>query len=85
MSGPASRYPYQDERFYTPPDAPLKALQANVHGTDNRAVIDAPHVLHYRSMPNDADLLDCLADWAPDAEVRKRILADDPAELYGFE
>ena len=54
--GPASRYPYQAERSYTPPDAPLTALQAmhdifgvgravivqaSVHGTDNRAVVDA--------------------------------------------
>jgi D-galactarolactone isomerase len=34
--------------------------------------------------PNDADLLELLADWAPDAKVQKRILADNPAELYGF-
>jgi D-galactarolactone isomerase len=34
--------------------------------------------------PKDEDLLDLLADWAPDASVQKRILADNPAELYGF-
>ena len=34
--------------------------------------------------PNDEDLLDLLADWAPDAKVQKKILADNPAELYGF-
>jgi D-galactarolactone isomerase len=34
--------------------------------------------------PKDEDLLDLLADWAPDAKVQKRILADNPAELYGF-
>ena len=34
--------------------------------------------------PKDEDLLDLLADWAPDAGVQKRILADNPAELYGF-
>jgi D-galactarolactone isomerase len=34
--------------------------------------------------PNDQDLLDLLADWAPDAKDQKRILADNPAELYGF-
>jgi len=36
------------------------------------------------SPPDDAALLDLLADWAPDARVQKRILADNPAELYGF-
>ena len=35
-------------------------------------------------MPDDADLLDLLLDWAPDEAVRTRILVDNPAELYGF-
>ena len=34
--------------------------------------------------PEDADLLELLLDWAPDAAVRRKILADNPAELYGF-
>ena len=34
--------------------------------------------------PKDEDLLDLLADWAPDAKVQKKILTDNPAELYGF-
>ena len=34
--------------------------------------------------PKDEDLLDLLADWAPDPAVQKKILADNPAELYGF-
>jgi len=34
--------------------------------------------------PDDQALLDLLADWAPDEAVRKRILVDNPAELYGF-
>jgi D-galactarolactone isomerase len=34
--------------------------------------------------PDDADLLDLLLDWAPDDKTRKRILSDNPAELYGF-
>ena len=34
--------------------------------------------------PKDEDLLDLLADWAPDAKVQKKILADNPAEFYGF-
>ena len=54
--GPASRYPYQDNRSYTPPDAPLSQLRAmhkalgiqrlvvvaaSVHGTNNNPVLDA--------------------------------------------
>ncbi len=34
--------------------------------------------------PDDADLLDLLLDWAPDARTRARILADNAAELYAF-
>jgi D-galactarolactone isomerase len=34
--------------------------------------------------PDDGDLLDLLLDWAPDDKARKKILSDNPAELYGF-
>lgn len=34
--------------------------------------------------PNDEDLLDLLADWAPAAAVQRRILVENPAELYKF-
>jgi D-galactarolactone isomerase len=36
------------------------------------------------NMPDDVNLLDILLDWAPDEAVRRRILVDNPAELYGF-
>jgi predicted TIM-barrel fold metal-dependent hydrolase len=46
---------------------------------------DWPHVnLDGRTMPNDGDLLDLLAEWVPDAAVRNRILAQNPKALYGF-
>jgi D-galactarolactone isomerase len=34
--------------------------------------------------PRDEDLLDLLADWAPDEATQQKILADNPAELYRF-
>jgi len=34
--------------------------------------------------PNDATLVDLLAEWAPDEATRRRILVENPAELYGF-
>ena len=34
--------------------------------------------------PDDEDLMDLLLDWAPDESTRRRILVDNPAELYGF-
>jgi len=33
---------------------------------------------------DDGRLLNQLAVWAPDAAVRKKILVDNPARLYGF-
>jgi len=48
---------------------------------------DWPHSEVWRPgrMPNDGDLLDMVADFAPDEAARRRILADNPAGLYGFE
>ncbi len=34
--------------------------------------------------PSDAALYELLATWAPDAAVRRKILVDNPARLYGF-
>ena len=45
---------------------------------------DWPHVnMRDRTMPNNGDLLDLLATWAPDAAVRRRILVDNAEALYG--
>ena len=46
---------------------------------------DRPHVMQIKPMPNDGELLDLLARWVPDPELRQIILADNPATLYGFE
>jgi 2-pyrone-4,6-dicarboxylate lactonase len=45
---------------------------------------DWPHVMVKGPMPNDGDLCDLLADWVPDTAMRKRVLVDNPAALYGF-
>jgi 2-pyrone-4,6-dicarboxylate lactonase len=45
---------------------------------------DWPHVMMKKPMPNDGALCDLLARWIPDAATRKRILVDNPMELYGF-
>jgi predicted TIM-barrel fold metal-dependent hydrolase len=45
---------------------------------------DWPHVMVTRPMPNDGDLCDLLAGWIPDAHIRKKVLVDNPARLYGF-
>lgn len=45
---------------------------------------DWPHPKHEKPMPNDGDMASRLADWAPDEALRRRILVDNPARLYGF-
>ena len=44
-----------------------------------------PHPSALDNLPDDAMLLDLLLDWVEDDATRNRILADNPAELYGFE
>jgi len=46
---------------------------------------DWPHPNLKVDMPNDGDLLDLLAVYTPDETVRKKILVDNPARLYGFD
>ena len=44
-----------------------------------------PHPMSTRdTMPDDAQLLDLLHYWAPDDVTRRRILVENPAQLYGF-
>jgi predicted TIM-barrel fold metal-dependent hydrolase len=45
---------------------------------------DWPHPNKFVEQPNDADLLEQLELWAPDEEMRRRILVDNPNTLYGF-
>ena len=46
---------------------------------------DWPHPTETaETMPDDADLLDLLLTWAPDAAARQAILSDNPARLYRF-
>jgi predicted TIM-barrel fold metal-dependent hydrolase len=47
---------------------------------------DWPHsnVFEHGKIPNDGDLINMLLDFAPDEAVRRRILVDNPARLFGF-
>jgi predicted TIM-barrel fold metal-dependent hydrolase len=45
---------------------------------------DWPHATEQAHPPDTLALRDLLAAWVPDAQLRQRILVDNPAALYGF-
>ena len=47
---------------------------------------DWPHVMTKWTipMPNDGAIADLLLNWIPDAALRRRVLVENPAMLYGF-
>jgi len=63
-----------------------KVAQAYVKAAPERLVwgSDWPHPSEPEHKPNDAILFDLLAEWAPDAATRNRILVANPETLYGF-
>jgi 2-pyrone-4,6-dicarboxylate lactonase len=79
---------YRNSRQPTAPFSDMVPYaQALIAAAPGRCVwgTDWPHpTVNDRPMPNDGDLADLLADWAPDPDLRRRILVDNPAELYGF-
>ena len=48
---------------------------------------DWPHVMTKWTipMPNDGAIANLLPGWIPDATLRRRVLAENPATLYGFQ
>ena len=46
---------------------------------------DWPHPAIGGPMPNDGDVMDDLARWAPDPALRERILVKNPSRLYVFD
>jgi predicted TIM-barrel fold metal-dependent hydrolase len=79
--------PYRTSLREPPYDDMTPFAQALVAAAPERLVwgSDWPHVLLDKTMPNDGDLVDQIAVWVPDEAVRRRILVDNPEQLYGFE
>jgi predicted TIM-barrel fold metal-dependent hydrolase len=75
---------FEDERLPYPNVVPF--AHALIEANSSHVVwgSDWPHVIYDGFMPNDGDLLDLLEVWAPDEALRKKILVDNPARLYGF-
>jgi predicted TIM-barrel fold metal-dependent hydrolase len=79
--------PYRISAQAVPYDDLLPMASALVAAAPERLVwgTDWPHVKVDVGMPNDGDMADLLLRWAPDEAVRRRILVDNPAALYGFD
>jgi 2-pyrone-4,6-dicarboxylate lactonase len=62
--------------------------QAVIAAAPDRVIwgTDWPHSNNFAPghTPNDGDLVDLLAEFAPDEQTRKKILVANPAKLYGF-
>lgn len=72
-----SEYPYQDVTPF---------IQAIVKTNPERAVwaTDWPHPAIRTPIPNDGYLLNLLADWVPQQEIRQAVLVNNPLKLYDF-
>ena len=46
---------------------------------------DWPHVGYTRRMPDDADLVELLFRFLPDAEAKEKVLVRNPARIFGFD
>ncbi len=69
-----------------PYDDVVPFAQAVIEAAPDRVLwgTDWPHPNIAGPMPNDGDLVDLLPRYAPDADLLRRIVADNPARLYGF-
>ncbi len=78
--------PYETSRTGPPLYGDVGRLARALVGAAPERMLWASNWPHpsVRDKPDDAVLLDVLLDWAPDDATRRRILVDNPAELYGF-
>ena len=77
---------YQDTKVGPPTYADTVAVaHAYIKAAPERMVwaSDWPHPTE-KDKPDDAVLFDLLTEWAPEEEMRTRILVQNPATLYGF-
>ena len=77
--------PYRISANAMPYNEVTEKAHALVNANSDRVVwgTDWPHVMT-PDMPNDGDIVDLLDAWIPDETVRRKVLVDNPAALYGF-
>jgi predicted TIM-barrel fold metal-dependent hydrolase len=81
-------YSFYQESAQGPPDYAdmVPVVQAIIEARPDRVIWGSnwPHAGIHVPMPDDGDLLDFLLAVVPDDKTRKLILADNPADLYGW-
>ena len=83
-----SSAPYETSKSGPPDYADVGAIaRALIAAAPTRVVWASnwPHAAAKGTKPDSRSLRRLLEDWAPDARTRKKILVDNPAELYGFD
>ncbi len=79
--------PYLETKVGPPRYADVKGVaRALVEHAPERCVwgSDWPHPTEPHTKPDDAVLFDLVQEWTPDEATRLKILASNPAALYGF-
>jgi D-galactarolactone isomerase len=79
--------PYHGSRSGPPDYADMRPLARALIGQAPDRMLWAsnwPHPSLKQDFPDEAVLLDLLAEWAPDAATREKILVANPARLYQF-
>ena len=71
-------FPYHDA---------IPVARALIDAAPERVVwgTDWPHTNVKPTIPNDGELMDLLAEFAPEVSLRRKILVENPCALYGFE
>jgi predicted TIM-barrel fold metal-dependent hydrolase len=71
---------------YPPFEDTLPFIHALIAKRPDRIVYgsDYPHPNYWTPMPNEADFLDLMLQWAPSVRDQERIMVRNPAEAFGF-
>lgn len=80
--------PYETSRLGPPRYQDVGALAKALIATAPERMVWAsnwPHPTALAKLPDDALLLDLLLEWTDDETIRRKILRDNPAALYGFD
>jgi D-galactarolactone isomerase len=76
--------PYETSRTGAPHYADVGDVAKRLIAAAPERIVWASNWPHggQKQKPDDADLLDLLLDWAPSAELRHRVLVENPGRLY---